>query len=200
MVHLEGNMNLDFKISEILTLPATIMAALSLASGIILFSPVSFLESLFMQEFREENGFAIGMVFIVSLCILIVNLIYQASKNLSNAKAKRNFYATAEKRLKKLNNYQKAIIYALFMQDNRTLPLPLHDGAVAELEQKYVIGKATTQYMVSDLNNASFPYFLQPWVSDELISKPNLLSDFLTSFELQNDKEINRRRENDDPW
>lgn len=37
-------MKIDFNISEILTLPTTIMAALSLASGILLFSPTSFLE------------------------------------------------------------------------------------------------------------------------------------------------------------
>jgi hypothetical protein len=181
-------MNIDFKIHEILTLPATIMAALSLASGILLFSPTAFLDQLFMLEFREKNGFIIGIVFILTISILIVNLIYQTSKSISKAKANKNFYATAEKRLKKLNNYQKAIIYTLFKQDNRTSLLPLHDGAVTELEYKYIIGKATTQYMVSDLNNASFPYLLQPWVSDELSIKPNLLSDFLTAYNLQCEK------------
>lgn len=189
-------MKIDFNISEILTLPTTIMAALSLASGILLFSPTSLLDQMFMLEFRDRYGFIIGIVFIVSVCILIVNLIYQTAKSISNAKAKRNFYANAEKRLKKLNNYQKAIIYALYQEDNRTLPLPLHDGSVLELEQNYMIGKATSQYMVSDLNNALFPYLLQPWVSDELSNKSNLLSEFNAAFEIQYEKEFNQRREN----
>lgn len=140
---------------------------------------------MFMLEFRDRYGFIIGIVFIVSVCILIVNLIYQTAKSISNAKAKRNFYANAEKRLKKLNNYQKAIIYALYQEDNRTLPLPLHDGSVLELEQNFMIAKATSHYMVSDLNNALFPYLLQPWVSDELSNKSNLLSEFKTAFEIQ---------------
>lgn len=190
-------MKIDFNLSEILTLPTTIMAALSLASGILLFSPTSLLDQMFMLDFRDKYGFIIGIVFIVSVCILIVNLIYQTAKSLSNAKAKRNFYANAEKRLQKLNNYQKAIIYALYQEDNRTLPLPLHDGSVLELEQNYMIGKATSQYMVSDLNNALFPYLLQPWVSDELSNRSNLLSEFSTAFEIQYEKEFNQRREND---
>jgi Super-infection exclusion protein B len=190
-------MKIDFNIREILTLPTTIMAALSLASGILLFSPSFLLDQMFMLNFRDKYGFIIGIVFIVSVSILIVNVIYQTAKSISNAKVKRDFYANAEKRLRKLNNYQKAIIYALYQEDNRTLPLPLHDGSVLELEQNYMIGKATSQYMVSDLNNALFPYLLQPWVSDELSNKSNLLSEFKSAFQIQYEKELTTRREND---
>ncbi|MCM3671657.1 superinfection exclusion B family protein [Mesobacillus maritimus] len=182
-------MKIDFNIKDILTLPTTIMAALSLASGILLFFPTSILEKMYMIDFRDKFGFIIGIVFVVSISILIVNLIYQTASSISNSKAKRNFYATAEKRLQKLNNYQKSIVYALYQQDNRTLPLPLHDGAVLELEQNIMIGKATSQYMVDDLNNAFFPYLLHPWVSDELNNKPMLLSEFKNAFRLQNERE-----------
>lgn len=187
-------MKLDLNIKEILTLPTTIMAALTLASGILLFSPTALIEQMYMIDFREKYGFIIGIVFIVSISILIVNIIYQTSTAISNAKSKKQFYATAEKRLQKLNSYQKAIIYALYQQDNRTLPLPLHDGAVLELEQNIMVGKATTQYMVSDLNNALFPYLLQPWVVDELNSKTDLLSDFRSAFVLQYDKSYRQEK------
>lgn len=181
-------MKIVFNISEILTLPTSVMAALSLASVILLFSPTFLLDKMFMLDFRDRYGFIIGIVFIVSVCILIVNIIYLTTNSISNAKTRRDFYANAEKRLIRLNNYQKAILYALYQQDNRTLPLPLHDGAVLELEQNYMIGKATSQYMVGDLNNALFPYLLQPWVLDELNNKPDLLSEFRTSFKIQYNK------------
>jgi hypothetical protein len=148
---------------------------------------------MYMLDFREQYGFIIGLVFIVSISILIVNLIYKTSMSITNAKAKKNFYATAEKRLQKLNEYQKAIIYALYQQNNRTLPLPLHDGSVLELEQNIMIGKAASQYFVNDLNNALFPYLLQPWVVDELKNKTNLLSDCRIAFEMQyNNKDLAR--------
>ncbi|MED4016291.1 superinfection exclusion B family protein [Sutcliffiella cohnii] len=193
-------MKIDFNIKEILTLPTTIMAALSLASGILLFSSTTILEKMFMIDFRDNYGFIIGIVFIVSLSILIVNLIYKIAKSISDARAKKYFYETAEKRLLKLNNYQKAIIYELYQQDNRTLPLPLHDGAVLELEQHIMIGKATTQYMVSDLNNASFPYLLHPWVVDELINKPGLLKNFNDAYNALYEKEYNRSKGQIDYW
>jgi len=186
-------MKIDIK--EILTLPTTVMAALTLASGILLFSPETLLATMYMTEFRNSYGFIIGIVFIVSLSILIVNLIYTIAKVISHTRAKKHFYATAEKRLRKLNNYQKTIIFALSQEDNRTLPLPLHDGAVLELEQNKMIGKASSQYMVSDLNNALFPYLLHPWVSDELNNKPELLTDFQTASSLQYKKNINQHVE-----
>ncbi|MBB6447996.1 superinfection exclusion B family protein [Bacillus benzoevorans] len=193
-------MKIDFNIKEILTLPTTIMAALSLASGILLFSPTVIIEKMYMIDFRNKYGFIIGIVFIVSISILIVNLIYKISVSFSKVKAKKKFFATAEKRLLKMNTYQKAILYALYQEDNRTLPLPLHDGAVRELEQNMMIGKATTQYLVSDLNNALFPYLLQPWVADELNNKPNLLSGFRNAFELQYDKVSKQGQIGDHYW
>lgn len=177
---------MKFDIKEILTLPTSVMAAISLASGILLFSPLVFLEKLFMLDFREENGFIIGIVFIVSISILTINLIYSISKSVASARARKFFYATAESRLRKLTTYQKAIIYLLYVQHNRTFDLPIHDGAIKELESNLMIGKATNQYMVSDLNNARFPFLLQPWVSKELNEKSELLSDFNNAFETIN--------------
>ncbi|KYD05317.1 superinfection exclusion B family protein [Bacillus atrophaeus] len=182
-------MNIDFKITELLTLPAAIMTAISIASGILLFSPLAFLDKLFMLGFREKYGFIIGLVFLLSVSILIVNLIIQTFKTISKNKIQKEFYATAEKRLRELTILQKAIVYELFKQDDRTLPLPIHNGAVIELEQNLVIGKAASQYFVEDLNNASIPYHLQPWVSGELNSKPELLYDFEEACKIQYDKE-----------
>lgn len=193
-------MKVNFNIVEILTLPITIMAAISLATGIVLFSPLIFLEKLHMVKFSNNYGFIIGSIFVITTSILLVNLIVKTFKSISEIRAKRRFYATAEQRLRKLNNYQKAIVYGLYSEDNRTHPLPIHDGAVLELEQKMIIGKATSQYLTYDLNNAVFPYLLQPWASDELSDKPDLLNTFKTSFELQSQKGYEQTRNSRRNW
>lgn len=193
-------MKLDFKITEILTLPITIMAAISLASSILLFSPTFFLEKLFMLEFREQYGFIVGIVFLVSISILIVNLVYTISKSAMAAKSRRDFYTNAEKILKGLSDYQKTIVYGLFQEDNHTAELPIHDGAVAALSQLQIIGRISGQYMVSDLNNAVIPYLLQPWVAQELQKKPELSLDFKNAFDRQLEKEANTQRENTGYW
>jgi len=181
-VNIKEITKMNFDIKEILTLPTSIMAAISLASGILLFSPEILLKKLFMMDFINKNGFILGIVFVVSISILIVNIIFSCAKSFKNAKARKQFYATAEKRLRKLTSYQKAIIYLLYIQDNRTFELPLNDGAIRELEQNKMVGKATTQYMVSDLINPVFPYLLQPWVANELSKKGELLDEFLRAY------------------
>ena len=185
-------MKFDLKLSDLINLPNTFLTAILISSGIVLFSPEELLGQLYMLDFRKKSGFIIGLVFICCLSLLIVNLIYQGSQSVKKNRNKRNFYANAEARLRKLNNYQKALVYLLFTQDNRTHPLPLHDGAVLELETNMIIGKATSQYFVSDLNNAVFPYLLQPWVSDELSTKDNLLGEFRNAFNIQGNKIIGK--------
>ena len=44
-----------------------------------------------MFSFREKNGFIIGIVFIVSLSILIINLIYKTTKAIQSRNSKGSF-------------------------------------------------------------------------------------------------------------
>ena len=99
-------------------------------------------------------------------------------------------YRTEKANKEKLseNDYQKAIVYSLYMEDNHTGELPLHDGAVKLLKQNIIITETTNQYAVSDLNNAVFPYMLQPWVIEELQKDNELLSTFHKAFNKMNDK------------
>lgn len=63
----------------------------------------------------------------------------------------------------------------LYIRDNNTFELPLNDGAIVFLEHYMVIQKAASQYVVEDLINPKFPYFLQPWVVNKLNKDENLL-------------------------
>ncbi|MGD6831441.1 superinfection exclusion B family protein [Sutcliffiella halmapala] len=172
-------MNLSASIKDILTLPTNIMAAISLASGVLLFSPKSFLERLYIVDFRDENGFMIGLVFILMVSILIINLVFNSMKVISDQKRNKEFYKNAKVKILGLSDYQKAIIYGLFEEENRTYPLPLFDGAVQELEHLYIIKKATTTVLTANPNNPEIPYFLQPWVVSEIKKQPDILENLM---------------------
>ena len=161
-------MNLGFNISDFFKLPNKIMASLALASGMILFLPNTMVEKMYMVDFRNKFGFATGLIFIVSFSILLITSLATCYKYFLHKYLMIKFKATAKKRLNALDTYQKALIYDLYCEDNHTDELPLHDGAVNFLEHSMMIAKATTQYMVSNLNNACFPYMLQPWVISKL--------------------------------
>lgn len=181
-------MNLDFNLADFFKLPTKIMFALALASGLVLFLPDSIVTKMYMIDFRDKYGFVIGLLFLISFSIIVVTFFVGVYKYFSHLYFMKKFRATAKERLQKLDNYQKAIVYGLYMEDNHTGELPLHDGAVKLLKQNIIITETTNQYAVSDLNNAVFPYMLQPWAIEELQKDSELLSLFQIAYNQIDDK------------
>jgi len=176
---------LKIDIREILTLPTNIMIALAIASGISLFSPDLIADQMYITDLRDKYGLFIGIVFIITISILIVNLVYKISTSVRKAKNEKLFYETAGKRLKNLNRYQKAIIFGLYQEDNRTLPLPVYDGAMAELAEHMMVNKIPGEHPVHSMENPRIPHMLQPWVVNELNNSTELRASFKEAYEMQ---------------
>lgn len=192
-------MKFDFNLADFFKLPTKIMFALALASGIVLFLPDNIVAKMYMVDFRNKYGFAIGLLFLISFSILVVTLIIGIYKYFSHKRSMKKFKATAKERLQKLDNYQKAIVYGLYMEDNHTSELPFHDGAVKWLKQNIIITETASQYAVSDLNNAVFPYMLHPWVVEELQKDSELLASFCDAYNKMEAKYDNLNQY-DDPY
>ena len=175
-------MKFDFNLADFFKLPTKIMFALALASGMVLFLPDNIVAKMYMVDFRNKYGFTIGIY-----------------KYFSHKRSMKKFKATAKERLQKLDNYQKAIVYVLYMEDNHTSELPFHDGAVKWLKQNMIITETTNQYLVSDLNNAVFPYMLQPWAVEELQNDSELLATFHTAY-IQIDTKYKAQSRYNDPY
>ena len=192
-------MKFDFNLVDFFKLPTKIMFALALASGMVLFLPDNIVAKMYMVDFRNKYGFAIGLLFLISFSILAVTLIIGIYKCFSHKRSMKKFKATAKERLQKLDNYQKAIVYGLYMEDNHTSELPFHDGAVKWLKQNIIITETASQYAVSDLNNAVFPYMLHPWVVEELQKDSELLASFCDAYNKMEAKYDNLNQY-DDPY
>lgn len=190
-------MKFDFNLADFFKLPTKIMFALALASGMVLFLPDNIVAKMYMVDFRNKYGFTIGLLFLISFSILVVTLIIGIYKYFSHKRSMKKFKATAKERLQKLDNYQKAIVYGLYMEDNHTSELPFHDGAVKWLKQNIIITETASQYAVSDLNNAVFPYMLHPWVVEELQKDSELLASFCDAYNKMEAKYDNLNQYND---
>jgi len=81
------------------------------------------------------------------------------------------------------------------LEDNYTEELPLHDGAIRTLEHNLMIGKAANQYYTDDLNNAVFPYMLQPWVVEKIKENNELEKSFKIEYEKYQVKIMNEMRQ-----
>ena len=59
---------------EFIKLPPNILAAISLVSGTILFGNDELIKRLYMTNFRNDYGFVVSTIFLISISILIVLL------------------------------------------------------------------------------------------------------------------------------
>ena len=165
-------MNFDLKIVDFLKLPTKIMCAICIATGLILFLPDSFIQKIYL----------------ISISIVTVTIVVSLYKYFSNKHFWKKFKDTAKERLLKLDDYQKTIVYVLYKEDNHTEELPIHDGAVRWLKQNMVITETTNQYMVSDLNNAVFPFMLNPWVVESMQNDEELVNEFAKAYKKMESK------------
>ena len=123
-------MKFDVNLADFFKLPTKIMFAIALASGMILFLPDKIVSKMYMVDFRNNYGFAIGLLFLISFSILVVTLLVGCYNYFHDKYSLKKFKATAKERLQKLDDYQKAIVYDLYIEDSHTDELPLHDGAI----------------------------------------------------------------------
>ena len=163
-----------------LKLPPNILSAISLATGLILFLPENILLKMYLINFKDKFGFVIGIVFLLSISILIVFILsYIVNKiktKITNHKVKKRQIAY----LLKADERKTNLIKEFIKNDTHTLSLPMNDGLILELEQFMVISTAgNTQLADFDFNNNVYiKYFLQPWVIDIIASNDELKKKF----------------------
>lgn len=162
---------------DFLKLPAYILSALAIASGILLFAPDKIINMLYMADFRAEYGFTIGIVFITSvsiLAVLIIKLIYSSISQKYNTK---KLIESQEAFLLKIDGRKVDLINAFLQQPTYTLELPMHDGLVIELQHYNVITPCGSTHIVSMID-PQIAYFLQPWVIERIKENEKLQEKF----------------------
>ncbi len=161
-------------LADLLKLPPKIMTGLAIASGIILFSSDSIINMLYMGEFKNQYGFAIGVTFVVSISILACYLTVIIFKYLYSIYSDKKFSKNMDKFMEKLGHEEKNIIREMMNSPSYTLRLPMQNGVVINLKYYGLIQPAGAQHAVN-MQNPIIPYFLQRWVIDRVNENPSLL-------------------------
>ncbi|WP_035287936.1 superinfection exclusion B family protein [Clostridium sp. KNHs214] len=162
---------------EFLKLPPNILGALAIASGFLLFLPNRIIKKLYMLEFRNRYGFVIGVVFVVSLAILVVLLMSKVYHHFHDKKVAKKVSEGQIKYLKNMNQEKVMIIKAFLRESTHTLELPMNNGLIIELQHYFVITPAGQNHMV-DMVNPHIKYFLQPWVGEKIETDEELKNKF----------------------
>jgi hypothetical protein len=162
---------------DFVKLPAHLLGALVVASGILLFLPENMIQKFYMTSFRDEYGFIIGIIFVVSISILSALLVRKIYTVINDKRTNKKVIEGQRKYLLKASNEKVSLICEFLRQPTHTLTLPMNDGLVIELQNFYVISPAGQTHLVSMLN-PEITYFLQPWVLERIDADEELRRKF----------------------
>ena len=158
---------------DFLKLPPNILGALSIASGTLLLLPQKLAQKFYIINFREKYGFTIGIVFVISTALLIVLLLSKIFHFFYDKYASKRLGTAQIKYLKNMTPEQVTIIREFLREPTHTLPLPMNNGLVIELQHLQILTPAGQTHLVSMLD-AQINYFLQPWVIKKINSDEEL--------------------------
>ncbi len=162
---------------DFVKLPAHILGALALASGFLLIVSDDVIQTLRMGAFMSQYGFWVGVVFLVSVAILLLLPI----KSLGGFVCRLfKEYVEKKKYVKLLNGLEEnevELINRFLKEPTNTLELSMNNGIVSGLYNQNVISLTG----LSQVTSAICPmakYFLQPWVRNLIKENKQLQKKF----------------------
>ena len=98
--------------------------------------PQKLAQKFYIINFREKYGFTIGIVFVISTALLIVLLLSKIFHFFYDKYASKRLGTAQIKYLKNMTPEQMTIIREFLREPTHTLPLPMNNGLVIELQQQ----------------------------------------------------------------
>lgn len=158
------------KLLDWVKLPTKTLVALSIATAILLFSPVATLRTIGLDVFVGSYRPFIGALFIGALSLSAVSGLGALLTFINPWLVEAYWVRTGRKRLQRLNPEEKELLNHYIRNQTRSQRLPLQSGTVAALVHDKVIVRG------SNVGNIyGFDYIIQPWAWEYLNENPHLL-------------------------
>jgi len=174
-------MEIKLDIPEWLKIPLYILLpSLWLGSGMLLLLPDKWLDILYLLAWRNENGFSIGLTFIISSCLLLVYLFFYLRKVVLTVKYKLTFKRKTMRKILKLNDMERDILFTLYNSPGYTCELDYNQPLTQGLLARNYIYMGGQQQVTLDVFTNCIParFILQPYVYQTLdYYKPKIEED-----------------------
>ena len=161
------------KLLEAIKLPPKYLVPICLASGFLLFGKPSYVALLGLDSFVDSYRPWIGLVFILSLPLLLLEVLQRIWSWLSRKYKNIKSRFAARHRLEHLTQEEKEILREYIFNQSKTQVLDLADGVVQGLVHAKIIDQASPLGSLAD----GFAYNIQPWAWNYLNKNKHLLSD-----------------------
>ncbi|MDP2207695.1 MAG: superinfection exclusion B family protein [Bacteroidota bacterium] len=163
------------KFLDISKVPTKIIFWIFLLSGFLLLMPSGWLTTLRLDEFLKDYGKFVGIGFVGSAVLLLVQAFLWLRQKSRQSKQKKEFEESVQTKLMQLDNFEKAVVREFYLQGKNTILLPVDDPTVAGLLQKRVLRVVSRNGEMS-LAGMLFPValssFAEQHVTPQLVDLP----------------------------
>jgi len=164
----------DFsKITDWIKLSPFYLLALSLLTGILLFSPEEYLQTLGLTPLLGNYKIWIGLIFLFSTVFLVTHLLNLLVSPLQTKIKEYQLLRKRKKKLEDLSQEEKEILKAFISEETKTCPLSSRSGIVNGLAAKKIITRASNIGYAG--YSFTFDYNIRPWAWKYLNENPELL-------------------------
>lgn len=136
-----------------------LLPSLAIFSGFLLLISDNFAEKLYLKEFRKLNGFAFGLIFVITITLIVVYCILFTLKPILQ---KYKAYIEKKKLVKKfkfMDNVYKQTLYKMYRHPTRSITMEMSNAIAAYLEDINAVGRSNIARYGYYMD-----YYLQPWV------------------------------------
>ena len=151
-------------------LPTKTLAGLCIVFAILIFSNGNTLDKFGLKSLVDQYRAYLGVGFLVTLALTIVNSIAAIWKFIYPWIAQAYWIRIGKKRLRSLTPTEKKILGYYIRNQIRSQNLPIQNGTVNALQKERIIVRGSSLGSIS-----GFDYIIQPWAWDYLNKKPELL-------------------------
>lgn len=152
-------------------LPTKTLAALCIVFGVMVFSGDAALGNFGLKAFVEEYRAYLGVGFLATLALTVVNSLAAVWKFIYPWIAEAYWIRIGRKRLQSLNPTEKEILRYYIQNQTRSQSLPIQDGTVNALQREKIIIRGSS---LGSLHG--FDFVIQPWAWEYLNEHPELLN------------------------
>lgn len=163
------------KILDLTKIPTKFIFWIFLITGALLIFPEQWMVTLRLDEFLKDYGKYLGIGFIGSGALLIIQFFLWVRNKFRKSKQKRNIESTVQTSIENLDNHEKSVLREFYIQGKHTLHLPIDNPTVAGLMRKgilEVVSRNGEMSLVGMLFSVSITQLAESLINPQIVGLP----------------------------
>jgi len=162
---------------DLTKLPAKFFLLFSVLSGFILFANSELLKRLHLEKLNDTYGWIVGLVFLATSGLVLVNSIIWIFKTVSNKLKFRKIKKEYIEKLRNLDHHEKSVLREFVINQTSSLEVPIDNSTITGLINKKILfinQQFGNGFIMNGMNaSVSLSKFVDKHLTSEDIGLPN---------------------------